>query len=91
MSEHPTDSWAADRSPAQESPWVDDSSYPHGVENHVKVYLHLEESWDAPRGRRTGECTRRHPCLPPQRRWSSAVRHGDGGRAVPARAAPVGA
>ncbi|WP_300644505.1 hypothetical protein [Nocardioides sp.] len=49
MSEHPTGSSAnAARSPAQESPWVDDPGYPHRIENHVKVYLHLEESSTRP-------------------------------------------
>ncbi len=27
-----------------DSPWQDDPSYPHRIENHVKVYLHLEET-----------------------------------------------
>src|SRR3546814_132761 len=49
MSEHPTGPSAnADRSPAQESPWVEDPGYPHRIENHVKVYLHLEESSTRP-------------------------------------------
>ncbi|HCB07812.1 MAG TPA: hypothetical protein PLZ93_05120 [Nocardioides sp.] len=30
--------------PPEESPWQDDPSYPHRIENHVKVYLHLEET-----------------------------------------------
>lgn len=32
-----------------ESPWQDDPSYPHRIENHVKVYLHLEETAAGPR------------------------------------------
>jgi hypothetical protein len=30
--------------PPEESPWHDDPGYPHRIENHVKVYLHLEET-----------------------------------------------
>ena len=45
MSDHSTDPAAAGApSPAQESPWADDPDYPHRIENHVKVYLHLEQS-----------------------------------------------
>jgi len=48
MSEHHTDT-AGSLSPAGESPWVDDIGYPHRIENHVKVYLHLEETATGPR------------------------------------------
>lgn len=45
MSEHPTGpAAAAGPSPLEESPWADDPDYPHRIENHAKVYLHLEES-----------------------------------------------
>lgn len=45
MSEHHTrPPAAAGPSPVEESPWADDPDYPHRIENHVKVYLHLEES-----------------------------------------------
>ena len=40
---------AGGRSPFGESPWVDDADYPHRIENHVKVYLHLEETATGPR------------------------------------------
>lgn len=42
MSEHQTT--AAGHSPTAESPWRDEPDYPHRLENHVKVYLHLEET-----------------------------------------------
>lgn len=32
-----------------ESPWQDDPSYPQRIENHVKVYLHIEETAAGPR------------------------------------------
>ncbi|MDR7254934.1 hypothetical protein J2X46_003936 [Nocardioides sp. BE266] len=48
MSEHHT-ATAGSLSPAAESPWVDDADYPHRIENHVKVYLHLEETAAGPR------------------------------------------
>ena len=45
MSENPTGADADDAlSPALESPWADDADYPHRIKDHVKVYLHLEES-----------------------------------------------
>lgn len=44
MSEHPTGTAAAPvPSPAGDSSWVDDPGYPHRIENHVKVYLQLED------------------------------------------------
>ncbi|GAB7007703.1 hypothetical protein JCM18899A_51780 [Nocardioides sp. AN3] len=48
MSEQHT-ATAGSLSPAGESPWVDDADYPHRIENHVKVYLHLEETPAGPR------------------------------------------
>ncbi|WP_408899810.1 hypothetical protein ACJ5H2_21745 (plasmid) [Nocardioides sp. R1-1] len=45
MSEDPTGPAAATGpSPGEGSPWADDPGYPHRIENHVKVYLHLEDS-----------------------------------------------
>lgn len=35
---------SAASTPREESPWQDDPSYPHRIENHAKVYLHLEET-----------------------------------------------
>ena len=35
--------------PPEESPWQDEPGYPHRIENHVKVYLHLEETTAGPR------------------------------------------
>lgn len=44
MSQHPTpQAAAAEPSPVEEAPWRDDPDYPHRIENHVKVYLHLVE------------------------------------------------
>ncbi len=45
MSQHPTppQAAAAEPSPVEEAPWRDDPNYPHRIENHVKVYLHLVE------------------------------------------------
>lgn len=37
-------------SPAHVSSWADDPDYPHRIEDHVKVYLHLEESPTRPVG-----------------------------------------
>lgn len=45
MSEDPTGPAAATGpSPGEGSPWADDPDYPHRIENHVKVYLHLDDS-----------------------------------------------
>lgn len=45
MNEDPTGpTAAAGPSPGEESPWTDDPDYPHRIENHAKVYLHLEDS-----------------------------------------------
>lgn len=44
----PTPTSAAS-TPREESPWQDDPGYPHRIENHVKVYLHLEETAAGPR------------------------------------------
>jgi hypothetical protein len=43
MSQNTTEP-AAGVASATESPWVDSPDYPHRIENHVKVYLHLEET-----------------------------------------------
>ena len=50
MSESTTSAPTSAATPADsESPWQEDPSYPHRIENLVKVYLHLEESAAGPR------------------------------------------
>lgn len=49
MNQHATCPAAGDDpAPVEETPWRDDPDYPHRIENHVKVYLHVEED---PEGR----------------------------------------
>lgn len=54
MSQHATSPAAgAAPSPVEEAAWRDDPDYPHRIENHVKVYLHVPE---APAGRSPQWC-----------------------------------